>query len=100
MTLYTCVSDRYDNDSTNVYINVEDFDLMCQAVFGERPDLRQIGEEWHDAEGCVLVPFSTVAIRRPGNTAWAEGVPFDDAETEREIANRVAPGHQIYPERN
>jgi hypothetical protein len=95
---YNCVSDRYDNDGTSIYDGVGDFIAMCEEGFGEAPELREIGAEWHDEYGLVLVPVSTVTIRRPGETAWAEGVPVDQAEAEVERANRVAPGHRAYPE--
>lgn len=49
-----CVSDRYDREG-GTYDSAEDFLAMCEAAFGERPELRQLGDEWHDAEGCVLV---------------------------------------------
>lgn len=38
-------------------------------------------------------------VRRPGNTAWEDGLnTFAAAEKSRDIANRQAPGHRIYAE--
>lgn len=58
MSYYHCVSDYYDNDSTTVYDGIEDFQAMCAAVFGEHVKLHQVGDEWHDGRGPVLVPVN------------------------------------------
>lgn len=50
-----CVSDRYDREG-GIYDDVDDFYRMCAQVFGELPELTQVGPwRWHDAHGAVLV---------------------------------------------
>lgn len=49
-----CTSDRYTQDREE-YASVEEFCAMCEACFGEAPELRRVGDEWHDNEGVVLV---------------------------------------------
>lgn len=40
----------------------------------------------------------TYSVRRPGCTAWAEGLSLEEAKAEKERANRIAPGHMVYEE--
>ena len=40
----------------------------------------------------------TYCVRRPGCVAWAEGLSFEQATLEKEMANRIAPGHEVYGE--
>lgn len=38
---------------------------------------------------------NTYAVRKPGETAWADGLTLEAAEAELARANRVCPGHCI-----
>lgn len=54
MTLYDCISDRYDANPVEPY-TIRDFLDMCRACFGEAPELHEdnLGN-LHDAAGMVL----------------------------------------------
>ena len=52
-TTVKCTSDRYAA-SADEFASVEEFLQMCDEVLGERPELTEQADGWHDDQGLVL----------------------------------------------
>jgi len=80
-TLYRCISDRYTPEA-ETYASVDAFLDMCQASFGERPELRQDGECYRDDQGTVLEPVADLLQRdpRPRPETWHLVTPAGTVE--------------------
>jgi hypothetical protein len=87
---YRCISDRYDPTGGH-YDSVEDFGAMCEACFGEAPELRQDGEQYRDDQGIVLVPDPEYAEQQRLSEI-AAALPI--AEAELLIATRPVTTHR------
>lgn len=78
-----CTSDRYTQEREK-YASVEEFRAMCAACFGEAPELRQVGDEWHDDDGVVLVEvaieYAADAISLNNGNSVTTVADLDDAQ--------------------
>lgn len=58
-TSVICISDRYDpGTNAQAYESVDDFLSMCDACFGEAPELIKHADGWRDAMDGELVLVS------------------------------------------
>ncbi len=92
-----CVSDTYDQDG-GTYDDVADFLRMCDACFGERPDLTEHSGSWYEGGTLVLEPVSEgTAYAEQMADGWRvvdpdDGVwwPSDEAEAEIQASDDPA----------
>ena len=47
-------NDRFGREHHGAYINKDHFLDMCLSVFESAPDLYEVDNDWHDADGLVL----------------------------------------------
>jgi|APGre2960657404_1045060.scaffolds.fasta_scaffold291367_1 hypothetical protein len=61
--MFTCTNDSYC-PTADTFESVEDFQAMCEAVFGRRVVLtpRNGGDEWLDESGAVVLQRVNLAV--------------------------------------
>ncbi len=52
--MYLCTNDRY-TAITEPFVDLEDFQAMCVACFGQEADLHPVGDDYYDETGMLVL---------------------------------------------